>query len=93
MIAEKKSADIQPKTYQEYFIDGSVVFPHTSFELVKVFESFERVFEGQILAKGRGTYITAGFDGHALFGPKKLKPDSIAEEVLFLSRPVREITI
>jgi hypothetical protein len=93
MIAEKESADAPPRTCEEYFIDGSVLFPYPSFELAKVFESFERISEGQILAKGNGTNITAGFDGHALFGPKKLKPDSIAEEVLFLSRPMREIVI
>ena len=85
--------DTATREYDEYFIDGSVLFPDQSFEMVKVFEMFEPITEGQVLAHGKGTRIVADFNGHALMGRPPLKPDSIKEEVLFLSRPVKKITV
>lgn len=82
-----------PKEYKLYEVAGSVLFPDPSFESEKIFENYEPIQEGQILARGKGTRIVADFDGHALFGGSKLKPDSIKEEVLFLSRPVKKMTI
>jgi hypothetical protein len=88
-------ADLAPaeRIYQEHKIDSSVMFPDKSYELVKAFEMFEPVQSGQVLASGDGKEIIAPFSGLAMFYPGKLRPDSIAEEVLFLSRPAKKISI
>ena len=82
-----------PREYKLYEVAGSVQFPNLSFELEKIFEKFEPIAEGQILARGKGTRIVADFNGHALFGRNTKKTDFINEEVLFLSLPVRELII
>jgi predicted deacylase len=79
--------------YREYFINGSVLFPNESFELVKPFEMFEPISKGQVLAFGHGTKIVAASRGHCLLGPKGTKAKSIKEEVMFLSAPMRTVRI
>ncbi len=91
MIQGKKNT--HQKEYDEYFIDGSLLFPHKSFKMSKIFEMFEPIAKDQVLGQGKGTKIVAKFKGHALMGRKTLKPESIKEEVLFLSRPVKKIII
>lgn len=82
-----------PREYQVYEVAGSVMFLDLSFELEKIFDKKEKIEEGQILARGKGTRITADFAGHALMGPKGKKTTFLKEEVLFLSRPVRKLMI
>lgn len=91
MVAGENEAT--PKEYQLYEVAGSVMFPDLSFELEKIFDKFEVIKEGQILARGKGTRIVADFDGHAVMGPEEKKTTLLKEEVMFLSRPVRKLTI
>lgn len=70
-----------------YFVGGSVVFPDESWELAKVFQTFEQVRKGQILAIGSGGQtIRSPFTGVTLFGPSQRKPEKHEYEVLFLAR-------
>jgi len=79
--------------YLEYFIDGSVVFSNNSYEQSRIFENFEFVSKGTIFATGDAVpVLRAPFDCHTIFCNIKLKPDTIAEEVMFLSRPVRKLS-
>ncbi len=79
--------------YDEYLVDGSVIFPDSSFEMSKIFEMFEPIVKGQILAQNKDVKIVAQFNGHVLMGSPKINPTSIKEEAMFLSRPVRKFTI
>lgn len=77
--------------YDEYFIAESIVFPDISYELVRIFPDFEFVSEGTLFARGNHGDIVAPFDCHTIFCGTGTKPQSIAEEVLFLSAPVRQL--
>jgi predicted deacylase len=83
--ATRRTAD----AYKEYVVDASVVFPDASYALTNVLPNFGPVRKGDVLATGNGADIAAPFDGHALFCSQRTIPDSIAEEVMFLSRPAR----
>jgi|SRR3989344_1214683 len=85
--------DAIPREYKEYFVDGSVILFDASYEMVKVFEMFEPIKQGQILARCGKDQIIATFDGHALMGRPTTKPDFLNEEMLFLSRPVKKLMI
>lgn len=94
MLAREGSTAQQPaQASHEYFVDGSVVLPDASYSLVKVFDMFEPIKRGQVLARGNGPDIAAPFDGHSLLGHHKLKPDFLGEEMMFLSYPVRKIIL
>ncbi len=89
----KAGQTAKARIYKEYQIDDSVMFPNKSYKLVKVLKPFERIKEGQLLACGNRGDVFSPFSGHALMGPKDITPDSIEEEVLFLSRPIRIVKI
>lgn len=74
--------------YDEYTVISSVVFPNGSYELTRVFKDFEFVPKGTVLAKGNGPDIVAENDCCTVFA-SKMKPDSLQEEVMFLTAPVR----
>lgn len=77
--------------YQEYEMDGSVVFPDMSYEFTKDFNHFDEVRTGDVLARNpEGEEIKAPFDG-LLFLPsdKKGEKKDISEEMAFISRPVK----
>ncbi|HYD93545.1 MAG TPA: succinylglutamate desuccinylase/aspartoacylase family protein [Candidatus Paceibacterota bacterium] len=76
-------------SHDEYAVFTSIYFPNESYELTKVFENFEPIKAGTILARGNGADILAPEDGHVLFAPKTTKPTHLTEEVLFLTKPVR----
>lgn len=79
--------------YTEYVIKASVVFPDDSYELTRVLPDFEFVPKGTVLARGDGPDITMPFDGHAVFCKQRRKPDTLADEVLFLSLPARILRV
>lgn len=89
----KGSNELSQREYREFFVNGSIVFPHLSFRLTKIFEMFESIRKSQVLAYGRGVEIVAKSNGHALMGPPRLRANSIKEEVFFLTRPARKIYI
>lgn len=74
--------------YDEYVVMSSVMFPNSSYELVRVFKDFEFVPKSTVLAKGDGPDIVAENDCCTVFA-SKMKPDSLQEEVMFLTEPVR----
>ena len=43
---------------REYYIDGSIIFPNTSYQLDRVFKDFEYVRQGTVLARGNGPDMT-----------------------------------
>lgn len=77
--------------YEEYDIFDSIVFPDTTYSLVRLFNNFEFVPKGTVFAKGNGEDIVAPYDCHTLFA-SKLKPEHIEDEVLFLTRPPTVVT-
>lgn len=83
--------DAQAIERNEYRTNGTIFFPDSSYELKKLYSDFEEIKRGQILATGNGPDILAPEDGHAMLAPHRLKPVFLAEEVLFLSAPVRKI--
>ncbi|TSD04912.1 MAG: hypothetical protein Greene07147_829 [Parcubacteria group bacterium Greene0714_7] len=74
--------------YAEYVVMSSIMFPNASYELTRIFKDFEFVPKGTVLAKGDGPDIVAEDDYCTLFA-SKVKPDSLQEEVMFLTSPVR----
>lgn len=83
------------ETYSHYRVLNGVIFPSESYELTEVFKTFAPVERGKIIAQAPGDVpdIVSPYDGCTLFGPNKLKPASIKEEVLFLSEPVEMIKV
>ena len=82
----------RPSKHLEYRIASSMVFPDRTFRLKRVFRSFETVKRGKILASSAGGQeLFAPFDGHLLFCPSGLVPNSLEEEAVFFSLPKREI--
>lgn len=78
-------------SYQEYFVEQGVMIPDTSYELVEQFTNFGPIKKDTVLARGNGPDIIAPFDGHGLFaGATKFTEKDLPEEVMYLSRPVRE---
>lgn len=89
MISGKSAVRI--KTLKEYSIESSIMFPDNSYELVKVFKNYEFVPNDAAIASNGHRTIRAPFDCHIFMAPPKTKPASIAEEVVFLSRPEKII--
>lgn len=81
------------EVFKEYYIDWSLKFPDSSYMLVKLLSAYEFVKQGQVLATNGKDNIKAPFDGHAFFCSPMVKPRNIAEEALFLSRPVKVISL
>lgn len=80
-------------TQHVYRVTSSVKFPNLSYELSKIYRTFEPVQEGEIIARGDRKPIVSALEGHAIFGPDKLKrddPKKLEEEVLFLTAKMRE---
>jgi succinylglutamate desuccinylase len=83
-----------PQNHSEfdiYTVTNSVMFPDSSYKLLKVIPSFEPIHQGQILAQGDGGDIIAQQDGHALFGPATTTVQHLDEEVLFITDPVQKV--
>ena len=78
--------------YEMYDVWKPVIFPNTSYSLTRVFKNFSLIRKGTVIATGNGPDIIAEENCHPVMASKK-KPDSIAEEVMFLTRPVRRITL
>lgn len=76
-------------SHDEYQVIEPVYFPDTSYELTRIFQNFEPIAAGTVLAQGAGKDIVTTHDGHILFAPKTTKPVHITEEILFLTAPVR----
>ncbi|MFA5877301.1 MAG: succinylglutamate desuccinylase/aspartoacylase family protein [Candidatus Paceibacterota bacterium] len=74
--------------YEEYVVMSAVMFPNASYELTRLFKDFELIPKGTVLAKGDGADIVAEHDCCSMFA-SKIKPDSLQEEVMFLTKPVR----
>ena len=91
MIDGKSTNKTQKHT--EYFIKSSVMFSDKSNKLVKVFKNYEFIKKGALIAVNDRHTIHAPFNCHAFMGPQKTKPTSIAEEVLFLSKPKKYIKL
>ncbi len=83
-MIEKKSTAIK-RSYEEYYICDSIIFPDFDFELTKTFKMFEKISKGQILAKSKNNSIVAKYNGHAIFASSK-KAVSLKEEMMFISK-------
>jgi succinylglutamate desuccinylase len=89
MIENLPFTDIT-KEYEEYRIEGSIMFPDHNFDFVRQFEPFEAMTKGEPLAEDKsGNVIHAPFDGHLVMPGTKGKRKDITEEVAFLSVPVQ----
>jgi predicted deacylase len=74
--------------HKVYEVTGSLMFPNTSYELTRTIPMCSPITQGEVLATGDGPDIVAPLTGCALFAPKVPKPFSIAEEVLFYTKPM-----
>jgi predicted deacylase len=90
-MLEGEAPEVQ-RTYREYEVAGSVLFPDMSFDLVAEFASYESIHEGQLLARGsHGREIRAPSEGHLLM-PTTRRGDEkdISEEIAFITKPMKE---
>lgn len=80
-----------PMEYDEYYIDGSIVFPDVSFDFIKNFKPYAEIHKGDLLARNtKGEEIHATINGHLIMPTSKRKEEKdISEEVAFISRPVK----
>lgn len=82
------------RKYHEYFVGGSVIFPDISYSLVKPFKTYEGFIAGEKIASNGDNDILAPFTGHAIFAtPGKITAKDLNEEVMFLLRPPKIITV
>lgn len=78
--------ELQPAPERQiYTVYDSLLFPDENYALTKIFANFEPVTASQPIATNGSITLTAPQDGHVIFGPKTLKPASLAEEVLFFT--------
>lgn len=83
-----------PRSYEEYFVNGSVFFPNESYELVRKFNSFEELDAGQIIAIGDGQPIQTSATCSVILPPPGVKRTApLSDEVLFLSEPVKTVRV
>lgn len=77
--------------FQEYVVEGSVVFDDISFDLVKDFQSYDSIQKGDLLARStNGQEILAPFTGHILLPTNRRGANKdISEEAAFLTRPAQ----
>lgn len=80
----------EEKVFDEYFIDGSIIFPDRQASLARAFKDFEFIRKGESLATVHGRVIKARKDCCIIMAPKGLKPARVGEEAVFLSRPVNK---
>ncbi len=86
-IAEKRE-------YRLYKVVNSLFFPSDEWSLDHVFTGFDSISKGDIMASDKnGNSIYAPVSGCTIMAPKKLKPKSIANEVLFYTEPVKKLVI
>lgn len=81
------------REYNEYFVDGALMFPDASYSLVKPFPTYEIFTEGERIATNGQKDILAPFTGHSIFAPPGITVKDPREEVMFYLRPPRVITI
>lgn len=81
------------REYNEYYVEGALMFPDASYSLVKVFGTYDKFTEGEVLASGSQGNILAPFTGHSIFAGPNTTVNSLDEEVMFYLRPPRVITI
>lgn len=53
--------------YNEYFVDGSLIFPDTSYSLLRPFANYEQFIAGEKIASNGINDIFAPFTGHSIF--------------------------
>lgn len=82
---------INIKEYREYHIDGALLFPDVSFDLIKSYRSYDSIRKGEVLARNaEREEIRAPFDGHLIMPTSRRGSEKdISEEVAFISRPVK----
>lgn len=80
-----------PRSFTEYVITSSVMFPDDSYEFVREFTPFHKIKKGEVLARGAGASICAPHDG-VLIMAKSLKTKAVlTEEAAFVAQPARTI--
>lgn len=79
--------------YNEYFVDGALMFPDASYSLARPFPTYEMFTEGEIIATNGYEDILAPFTGHSIFAPPGTTVKNINEEVMFFLRPPRVIVV
>jgi predicted deacylase len=89
----KGRSKYKKKTFEEYYVHGSVIFPDKNATLSRIFRDFEVVKKGEKLAVINNKSIEAFEDSCILMAPKGLKPVKVGEEAIFLSKPVNKKTI
>lgn len=90
---EKFPLEQHLRKYHEYFVDGSLMFPDTSYLLEKPFETYAKFMAGEKLATNGQNDILAPFTGHSIFAPQGISVKNTNEEVMFFLRPPKTIVI
>lgn len=78
--------------YEHYRIAGSIVLPGGGWQLARPFVDFAPVHAGEPAAIRGGEAVNIPFDGHSIFAPVGTDIGYSAEEVMFLSDPVRTLS-
>src|SRR3989344_2831814 len=92
-MLERRSRTSRARTFVEYEVTSSIMFPDDSYEFVREFTPFRKVRKGEILAKGSGKPIRAPHDGVLLMAKSRRQKADLSEEVAFLSKPGRRIIL
>ncbi len=82
-----------PTKYNYYEIIDSLVLPNESYELVRPFKMWEFISAHTLLARGDQKDILSTSEGHVIMPPNGIRPSNYQEEVFFLSRRVKRITL
>lgn len=70
-----------------YRFNGRILFPDSSWKLVKIFKRFEQVKRGQLLARNlEGCELRSPVSASVIFPPIGLVKANIADEVMFLAK-------
>ncbi len=81
------------REYNEYFVDGALMFPDASYSLVKPFPTYEMFTVGERIATNEKEDILAPLTGHSIFAPPGTTVKNLDEEVMFYLKPPKIITV
>lgn len=90
-MLESHSRTSRARTFVEYEVTSSIMFPDDSYEFVREFTPFHKVRKGEILAKGGGKPIRAPHDGVLLMAKSRKVKAVLTEETAFVSQPARTV--
>lgn len=80
-----------PQAADIYHMHGTLIVPEAGYEVARIFQNYEFLPQGTVLATKGDKEIKIDFDGCPFLPPTTTKINDHTEEALFLSKPVKKV--